>query len=176
MYPGPYSDTGMFPSDGGGINALGGAKGKAEGDCDVYITQKKGDIFTLANVATDVKPGESADDLFKYYKKRYPDHRSQRLTLGSAKGFTTYDQAVLVFDCRTPKKSSSKKETLAVKVQVLLPDYRGAYSVGQAKLAKGAAKLAADTARYVDSEVLKCSSPRLPDNALVLKAPSPTTS
>lgn len=165
MYPGPYTSIKMFPSKGGGIDALSGAGGKTEGDCDVWITQKEGDDFTKAKIAAYIEPGTSAEDLFKNYKKWYPKHRRQRLTLGPADGFTMYNQAVLGFDCRDSKKRPSVAESLGITVQVFLPDHPAGTNVDRAELAAGAAKLAANTARYVNSEVLKCSGPSLPDGA-----------
>lgn len=165
MYPGPYSSTKMLPSKNGGINALGGAGGNAEGYCDIWITQKAGNVSSTPKVLVRVHPGESVDDLSDRYEKFYPSYRSQRLTLGAARGFTAYNGSVLAFDCREPKKKTSTDRALGVSVHVFLPDQPDGAGADRSKLAKGAAELAADTARYVSSTVLECTGAGLPEGA-----------
>lgn len=173
MYPGPYSDLAMIPSKGGGIKALKKSKGGTKAECDIWITQEKGDTFTLVGVVVDLHPQSSVDDLFKRYEKWYPDHRQQPLTLGAAKGFTMHNASLLVFNCQELKKGTSAKRALGVSVRVTLPEYPNGPGVDRAELAKGAAKLAADTARYVSSDVLQCSGPRLPGGPPAQEPPPP---
>lgn len=162
MYPGPYVSTKMFPSEGGGIDALD-TKGKNEADCSSWITQKAGNTSTTQKILVEVHPHQSVDELFEHYKKWYPAHQRQLIHLGPAKGLTMYNGSMLAFDCQQPTKRTSNTGTLGVSVLVFLPDHPSGLDVDRAKLAKGAAELSADTARYVSSTVLKCSSPRLPD-------------
>ncbi|THA24062.1 hypothetical protein E4198_04325 [Streptomyces sp. RKND-216] len=154
---------------------MGSTGGATEGDCDIWITQKKSDVFSVVKVATFIKTDAQAEDLFKSYKRYYPDNRI-KITLGSAIGFTTPEKSVLVFDCRSPKGRTAQNGDFGASVQVLLPDRRRGSDVPSERLAKSAARLAADTARYVSSDVLKCSTPRLPSGNPVQKPAAPTES
>lgn len=162
MYPGPYSGVKMLPSKGGGIKGVNLKKGKAEGDCDVWITQKKGDVFSVVKVYVRVDRHESADDLFAAYKKSHPADMNRRINLGPAKGYTTYKDSVLYFDCHAPRRHAPAAGALGVSAHVLLPEHPSTPDVDRAALADGAAALAAETARYVSSTVLQCSGPSLP--------------
>ncbi|NLU75931.1 hypothetical protein HCC61_25315 [Streptomyces sp. HNM0575] len=164
MHPGPYLSTEMIPSKHGGIDGIDGTKGNTERGCDVRITKKGKDTSTLVTTLVRAEP-RSVDDLFERYKNFFPAQPKQRLELGPAKGYTTSNDAVLAFDCRHPKKRTSKNSGLGVSVEVVQLDDPDSADSGRSELAKGAAELAADTARYVSSTVLKCSSPRLPDGA-----------
>lgn len=74
-----------------------------------------------------------------------------------------YKESALAFDCRNPKKHAKENSSIGVSAQVLLPDHPEGLDVDRSKLAKGAAELVADTARYVSSTVLKCSGPHIPN-------------
>lgn len=165
MYPGPYSGVKMMPSEGGGILGIDVDKGKAEGDCDVWITQKKGDVFSVVKVYVRVDPHESAGDLFAAYKKSHPADVDRRIDLGSAKGYTGHKNSVLYFDCPHPRRHAPADNALGVSVHVLLPERPSTPDADWSTLADGAAALAADTARYVNSTVLQCSGPSLPKGA-----------
>lgn len=164
MYPGPYSSVEMRASKNGGINAVDGTKGQTDGDCDVWITQKKGNAEALIAVLVRAEPG-TAEGLYERRKNYYPTHPMQQLTLGSASGYTTDSDAVLTFDCQTPDKQSPMRGTLGVSVTVLVSDQSDEVNVERPRLTKQAAKLAADAARYVNSSVLKCTGPGLPAGA-----------
>jgi hypothetical protein len=118
----------------------------------------------MVAVLVRAEPG-SADDLFKHHRNDYPTDPRQHLALGPADGYTTTDDAVLAFDCLGPKNHTSKADALGVSVSVLASVPADEITVEHPELTKSAAKLAADTARYVSSTVLKCSSPHLPDGS-----------
>lgn len=172
MYPGPYVGVKMMPSEGGGIDEVGDGDENREGDCDIWLTQKKGDVFTVVKVYARVVPRSSVDDIFGRFKRLYSSSRKREFSLGSAKGFTMEGRAVLAFECRDAEKGASKGDTLGASVQVLMPDHRSLSDVSRPKLSEGAAELSADTARYVSSTVLQCSSPGVPDGAPVPEAPA----
>lgn len=161
----------MIPSKEGNIDALKKKKGRAKGACDVWITQKNGDVFTTVGVVVELHPRKSVGELFERYEKWYPDHQQQPLTLGIAKGFATYNASFLAFECRKPDKIPSEIKDRGVSVRVLLPDHPDGLNVDRGKLAKGAGELAAETARYLHSELLKCSGAPLPDGVPALKKP-----
>ncbi|MFR9757675.1 hypothetical protein [Streptomyces sp. TR06-5] len=171
MYLGPYSEVLMVPADKGEVEDLGKRNGGNQGMCDVWIAQEKGDAFTIARVVVELHPQKSVEDMFQRYEIWYPDDRQQSLTLGAARGFTMYYASLLVSDCQRSKKRPSMERPLGVSVRVILPRYPSGPDVDRAKLAKGAGALAADTARYVSSDVLRCSAPDLPEGAPVQKAP-----
>jgi hypothetical protein len=162
MYPGPYSGIKMLPSEGGGIKGIDIGKGKVEGHCDVWITQTKGDVFSVVKVYARVDRHETADDLFAAYKNSHPADVNRRIALGFAKGYTTYKNSVLYFDCHDPRRHVPDGGSFGVSTHVLLPDHPNTSDADRTTLADGAAELVAETARYVSSTVLECADPSLP--------------
>jgi hypothetical protein len=162
MYPGPYSGVKMMPSEEGGINGINVGKGIAEGHCDVWITQKKGDVFSVVKVHVRVDRHESAEDLFADYEKSHRGDAGRRIDLGPAEGYTSYKNSVLYFDCHDPRRHAPDDGSLGVSAHVLLPERPGTPAADRDALADGAAELVAETARYVSSTVLGCSDPSIP--------------
>lgn len=155
----------MSPSTEGDIDSVGRSTGEREGGCDVYITQKQGNLFTVVKILVRVRPKESAETVYSRLEKWYTPESKREIRLGSAKGFTVDGQTVLVSDCAIPGNGTSKKNIISMSIRVLYPDHRSTLDVKRSQLDEGAAKLTAATARYVNSSLLNCAAPHLPNGA-----------